>query len=111
MRLVGSARIVVVPIYSPLVSAGQLTMMEAMALGRPLVVSVNMATVEHARHLESAVFFEAGDSEGLNLCLRLLLDHPDFAERLAKKGRETARLLPARRVQVLMDFLGDTFRP
>jgi len=105
IRLIVAARIVVLPIKSSLVSAAQTAMLETMGLGRPLVVSINMATLEYARHLDTALFYDAGDREALRNCIELLLENPVYAEELGKRAREAARLLPDRHVSVFLQAL------
>jgi glycosyltransferase involved in cell wall biosynthesis len=63
------------------------TMLEAMACGRPVVIS----EFDHLRHLidGAGVMFPKADTEALAHALRELLEHPDRADALGESGRNT----------------------
>ncbi|HEY3334700.1 MAG TPA: glycosyltransferase family 4 protein [Candidatus Limnocylindrales bacterium] len=61
---------------------------EAMALEIPLVVSDLPALVEIAAPDERGLAFPAGDAAALADRLRVLMDHPETARRIAVAGRE-----------------------
>lgn len=63
------------------------TMLEAMACGRPVVIS----EFDHLRHLVdgSGLMFPKGDAAALAQTIRGLLNAPDEAEALGRHGRET----------------------
>ena len=87
-------------------------MVEVMALGCPLVVTANVATLEYAVNKESALFFEAGDVDGLTECIRLVLDDANLADRLGEEARRQAKGLAERRVVAFLGVLEryDSFR-
>ncbi|HOV88081.1 MAG TPA: glycosyltransferase family 4 protein [Syntrophobacteraceae bacterium] len=105
IRLIASARLVVLPLRDAMVSAGQTAMLETMALGRPLIVSANPATAEYAQHGRDALFFEPGDARALKERMLFLWEHPGEAERLGARARESALEFPNRQVAVFLDTL------
>lgn len=104
-KLILEARFVVLPMIDSKVSAGQLSLLEVMAMGRPVIVSTNMATLEYATHLESAVFYPAGDSSALRRCIELFLERPNWAREIGKRARIAAGMLPGKHVEILLDVL------
>lgn len=105
MALIGAARLVVLPLNAYRVAAGQNTMIEAMALGRPLVVTSNMATVEYAVHAETAFFCAAKDASGLARHIRYLWEHPGAAEKMGRRARDAIRLFADKEITILSDVL------
>jgi glycosyltransferase involved in cell wall biosynthesis len=105
LSLIGSARIVVIPLLSYRIAAGQLTMMETLAQGRPLIITRNMATIEYAIDGKTALFYDAGDIQTLKNHIRYLLDHPETAEKMGQTARKAVGTHAARRLAVLMDAM------
>ncbi|MFZ0945908.1 MAG: glycosyltransferase family 4 protein [Syntrophobacteraceae bacterium] len=103
--LIVPARLVVLPTKYMMISAAQLAMLESLALGRPLVVSANLATVEYADHLKTAVFFKPGDAAALAESIRFLLDNPAFAEAMGQRAREAARGLTPRHQETFFEVM------
>lgn len=61
---------------------------EAMAMGKPLVVSNLPALVEIASPGERGLAFPHGDANGLADAIATLIDHPEMAERFGRAGRD-----------------------
>lgn len=99
------ARLVVLPLRSPVVSAGQMAMMEAMALGAPLVVGRNPATLEYAVHGETARFYQPGDWKDLRAQLSLLLEDAHAARTMGAAARDAAHAFRHRQLQALLEGL------
>jgi len=104
-KLIGSARLVVLPLQDFNISAGQTAMLEIMALGRPLIVTSNMATREYAVHGKTALFCKEKDPEEIRHHIRFLLEHPEKAERMGREARKTAATYPVKDVAVLFSVL------
>jgi glycosyltransferase involved in cell wall biosynthesis len=107
IELIRSARVVVVPLLHFDFSVGQIALTEVMSLGCPLIMTRNMATLEYATHLESAIFYEPQDIEDLRKQMRLLLDDPGVADRLGKEARSQAWRYSTRHVQVFLRTLSE----
>jgi len=103
--LIGSSRLVVIPLQSFRIAAGQLTMIETMALGRPLIVTSNMATIEYATDRETALFFNAGDVGKLKEHIQFLLSHSEIAEEMGNQAKKSVRKNAERRLKVFMGAL------
>ena len=91
IALTAQARMVVLPLEAYEVAAGQNTMIETMALGRPLIVTANLATTYYARHGESALFFEPQDAAALARHMRYLWQQPESAADLGRQAKIKAR--------------------
>jgi len=91
--LIEGAAVVVVPLKSGDVAAGQNVVLEAMCLARPVVATANVATLEYSAGGEAALYFEAGDDRDLRRKLRVLLDDPAAGAAMGACGREWAQSL------------------
>lgn len=92
-RLIEGAAVVVVPIKSRDVAAGQNVVLEAMSLARPVVATENVATVEYSAEGDAAVFCAPGDERDLLQKLRTILSDPPAAEAMGMRGRDRAQKL------------------
>jgi hypothetical protein len=102
--LILGARAVVVPLEHFQVAAGQNSMLEAMALGRPVIVSENVATLEYARHGDTAFFFPAGDAARLAQLVQQVFADPDMAEAMGRGAHESVRRLLDEQVRMFLDI-------
>ena len=103
--LARGARAVVVPLEQFNVAAGQNSMLEAMALGRPVIVSENFATLEHASHGLTALFYPPGDSEKLSELIEHIYHDSGAAEAMAEAGRLAAGKLLDEQVEILTGII------
>jgi glycosyltransferase involved in cell wall biosynthesis len=71
--------------------AASLTLLEAMAAGRPVVVSAVGGNPEIVRDGVEGLHFPRGDAAACAECFRRLLDDPEYAEVLGESGRARAR--------------------
>ncbi|MBA4368243.1 MAG: hypothetical protein C0403_11485 [Desulfobacterium sp.] len=102
---IASSRMVVFPLKDYRVSAGQLSMLEVMALARPLIITENMATKEYAVHRHSALFFEAGNDKELADHIQYLWNHKESAEQIGQHARQIALKLNDNRMTVFINVL------
>ena len=102
---IASSRIVVLPLKDYRISAGQISMLEVMALARPLIITENMATKEYAVHQHSAMFFKAGDDKDLADHIRYLWDHQESAEQIGQQARQAALKLNDKRRDIVINLL------
>jgi len=84
------------------------TVLEAMAAGCALVAAQAGGIVEIVEHERNGLFFRAGDSQDLARQIVILLDNPDFCERLGRQARQDvqARFSP----QVIGDRMEAYYR-
>ncbi len=102
---IASSRIVVLPLKEYRISAGQISMLEVMALARPLIITENMATKEYAVHRHSALFFEAGNDKELASHIQYLWNHRESAEQIGQQARQAALKLNDNRTTVFINLL------
>jgi glycosyltransferase involved in cell wall biosynthesis len=75
LKRMASARAVVVPLRDPLSDFGQTTLVQALALGKPLVATRAPGTVDYVHHGRQGLLVEAGDVAGYrDAVLRLYVD-------------------------------------
>jgi glycosyltransferase involved in cell wall biosynthesis len=102
---IASSRMVVLPLNDYRISAGQISMLEVMALARPLVITENMATKEYAVHQHSAMFFMAGSDKELADHIRYLWDHKEMAEKIGQQARQDALKLSDKQMATFVNLL------
>ncbi len=106
IEYIAKAQVVVIPIKSYFVAAGQNAMLEVMSLARPLVVTSNMTTLEHARDSHDVLFHVPGDTKGLAQAVNRLLNDSQLAENLGENARKTALAFFERQVEIFQNVLG-----
>lgn len=105
IQWVTSSRMVILPLNDYQISAGQFALLEAMTLGRPVVVTRNMATLEYAVHGQTVLFYNAHDSRELAGRIQYLWDHLETAEEIGRQARQACRRLKNQRMTVLTQVL------
>jgi glycosyltransferase involved in cell wall biosynthesis len=103
--LISRAAVVVIPIKSHFVAAGQNAMLEVMCLSRPLVVTSNLTTLEHATHGRDALFHSPRDPQDLARAVRNLLDDPEMAAAMSRQARKRAVALPEEQETIFLEEL------
>ncbi len=86
-RLYAESLFVVVPLYDVPFSAGYTVILEAMAMGKAVVVSRIAQRDDFVVDGWNGFYVTPGDVEGLRERIRYLLAHPDEARRLGANGR------------------------
>jgi glycosyltransferase involved in cell wall biosynthesis len=94
LRQLLDADVVVVPLRVEDISAGQMVMIQAMALARPLVVTQTPTVGDYLEDGDNAVLVARGDAGALRRAIAGLLADPAYAHALGKRAREaySARL-------------------
>ena len=105
VQWIASSRMVVLSLKDYRISAGQISMLEVMALARPLIITENMATKEYAIHGDSALFFKAGSDKELADHIQYLWNHRECAEQIGQQARQEAMKFDDRRVTVFNNLL------
>jgi glycosyltransferase involved in cell wall biosynthesis len=83
------AAVVAVPTVAPAYPSGQTVVLEAMSMGRPVVVTDSPAMRDYVTSGVNGELVPAGDAAALSRLLRELLEDPGRGERLGRAGRET----------------------
>jgi glycosyltransferase involved in cell wall biosynthesis len=88
-RLMAEAWIVVVPMEAGhLHSGGQQTYLNAMAMGKPVVICDSRGAEGYVKDGVDGVVVGSGDTDGLRRAIQLLLDRPDLAADLGRQAQQ-----------------------
>ncbi len=74
---------VVLPLQATERSTGQVVMLEAMALGKPVIATRSTGTVDYIRNGENGLLVDAGDADAIADAVRKLRQDPAAGQRLA----------------------------
>jgi len=87
--LYASSLFVVVPLYDNDFQAGVTTMLEAMAMGKAVIVTKTFGQRDVIRDGVDGLYVPPGDSVALRQAIVRLMEHPDEAARLGANARRT----------------------
>ena len=82
------ADIVAVPLRVSDISAGQMVVIQAMALGRPVIVTSTPTIGDYLEDGADALLVPRGDPAALEAAMRRLIDDPAFAAALGARARQ-----------------------
>lgn len=88
-RLLEQARIVVVPLQVHAYSSGQVALLEAMSLGKPVVCTRVLGTEDYLRHGENGLFVLPNDPDSLAATLDELLANRQLEAALGRRALQT----------------------
>ena len=91
LRIIAEAELVAIPIHNQETASGQMTLMQAMSLGVPVVATRCIGTEDYIRHGENGWFVRLGDAEHWRKTLQSLLDDPETRRRAASEALRFAR--------------------
>jgi glycosyltransferase involved in cell wall biosynthesis len=83
------ARCVVIPLGVGDISAGQMVLLQAMEMGKPIVMTRTATTVDYITHEFDALLVDPGDVAGLRSAVERLLSDHELSDRLAKNANFT----------------------
>ena len=86
-ELYRQASLIVLPLKDTTHAGGINSLLEAMSMARPVVVSGSRGVIDYVAHNETAYVTEPGDSAGLAQAIEHLLRYPDEAHQLGKNAR------------------------
>ncbi len=89
VQLIEYSRMVVIPLKDYRIAAGQISMLEVMAMGKPLIITENMATREYAINDKTALFYSAGNAEELAEKIQYLWNHEESANHIGNEARKS----------------------
>ena len=90
-RLAQRARINVVPIANDQTASGQVTVIEAMTLARPLIATRCIGTEDYIKDGETGILVAPRDPQALSAAMNRLWDDDSLRLRLGARGRQYAR--------------------
>ena len=85
--LYARSRLVVVPLHDVDSDCGMSTIIEAMAMARPVVVTRTTGQVDVVVDGQHGLYVPPGDAAGLRSAIAHLLDHPEEARQMGRAGR------------------------
>lgn len=98
MRLMAESAIVVVPLSKGLLhSGGQQTFLNAMAMGKPVIVTDPQGARDYIKDQSDGILVPPSNPESLRYAIEFLYRDPGFAMRLGRKAREKAIRLDTER--------------
>ena len=83
--------VVALPLLQTERSTGQVVMLEAMAMGKPVITTRSPGTIDYVRNEENGFLIDYGDSALLIQRCRELLDAPAMRRRIGAEAREDVR--------------------
>jgi hypothetical protein len=111
--LVARSRIVVLPLEEKPFSIGQTVLLQAMAMGKPVIATRTAGTVDYIEHLESGILVEPRDPVALREAIDLLMRDKGLRARLARNAQEVIRRqnLPHHYTSAVRNLLLGASRP
>jgi glycosyltransferase involved in cell wall biosynthesis len=88
-ELYATSQFVVVPLYDNDFQAGVTTMLEAMAMGKAVIVTRTSGQRDVIRHGVNGIYVPPGDPKALHSAILNLIQHPEEAARLGANARRT----------------------
>lgn len=85
--LYARARAVVIPLHDVDYDAGVTTITEAMAMGKPVIVTRTRGQVDLIEEGEQGTYVPPGDAAALRAAIERVLGDPEAAERMGRAGR------------------------
>ncbi len=91
LELLHGCDFVVVPLIDLPRSTGQVVILEAMAIGKPVVATETIGTIDYVRSGENGLLVPPGDAEALAAAMQRLSTDPELRAHLSERGLEFAR--------------------
>lgn len=108
-ELIAASCAVVLPLEDRRISIGQSVLLQAMALGKPVVATRTAGTVDYVRDGENGLLVPPEDAAALSTALTRLIHDSDLCQRLARNATESIRKrhLPHHYVQGVAHVLAE----
>lgn len=78
----------VVTLEAEHISAGQMVLIESMALGKTVLITKTDTTLDYAEHDQTAYFVPRGDRAKLQEAIRFFMEHPEERTRIGEQARK-----------------------
>jgi len=89
LRALWDSLFVVIPLKIPEMSSGQLVLLQAMALGKAVVVTDCWGTRDYVKHMENGILVTPNDASKLREKILYLLDNPEEVGKLSRNAKKT----------------------
>lgn len=86
-----SSAVVIISVYNHDKPAGLTTLLECMALGRPIIITRGLSSNDYVINGVTALEYKADDWIGLQKQISKLLENHELAEEIARTARETLK--------------------
>jgi glycosyltransferase involved in cell wall biosynthesis len=83
------ARVNVIPVANQTTASGQVTLLDAMMLERPVIVTSCPASVDYVTHEKDALLVRNGDHDDLKLAIQRLWEDEPLRRKLGRAARQT----------------------
>ena len=84
LQLLYNAQIVAIPVQPDIRSLGMVVMLEAMAMGKPVITTKAVSNIEYIRDGENGLFVESGNPKELRRKIEYLRKHPNECLKLGR---------------------------
>ena len=88
LKEIAGASLVVIPLKDDDISVGQMVLLQAMALGKPVVITRTSTTEEYGKHLETLYFVNHGSKDDLAHAITCLQQDDELRSSLGARARE-----------------------
>jgi glycosyltransferase involved in cell wall biosynthesis len=82
------SQFIVLPLYDVPFSAGATALLEAMCMGRAVIVTGSRGILDYVIDGETGILVDPGDVAGMREAVRDLLAHPEEARRMGQNARQ-----------------------
>ena len=86
LELLRKSSFVVVPLNNDFSSCGQISILEGMSYGKPVITTKVAATIDYIRDGESGLFYEMGNSEDLKNKILMLNTNKELQKKLVEEA-------------------------
>jgi len=87
-RLYAQSQFIVLPLYDMPFSAGATALLEAMCMGRAVIISRSQGILDYVIEGETGILVNPGDAVEMREAIQDLLAHPEKAHRLGQNARQ-----------------------
>ena len=91
ITLMSRAAVVVLPLQEREISIGQTVLLEAMAMGKPIVVTRVNGTVDYIEHMRTGLLVPPKDAAAIGDAIKVLANDVDLRRRIGNACREEVR--------------------
>jgi glycosyltransferase involved in cell wall biosynthesis len=89
LKVLAGAQVVIIPLAVEDVSAGQMVLLQAMAMGKPIIVTRTPTIEEYATHKKDCLLVQMGDEQSLRAAVQVVHEDSVLASSLGDNARTT----------------------
>ncbi|MCX8049624.1 MAG: glycosyltransferase [Methylohalobius sp.] len=88
ISILNNARLIVIPLAVSDISAGQMVLLQAMALGKPVIITKTRSTIEYGSHLKTVYFCKLGDLDDLKSAILYLMQNRSISDQISSNAKK-----------------------